>query len=165
MGFRVVKDEVDLNRVEVADEPNWVVGMGPLCNGVSAELTEGVVLVVAFSIWSTPDRELAYDAIEIAKRLDLGVRIGLLAYDYPEELSSWLPNSKWEETSISVKDEANESVEITIGQSDGNSPVWFELKNGTPRLIGRGAISESDIRDVLHMLKAAATMDVTEGER
>jgi hypothetical protein len=67
MGFRIVKDEGNRNRVELMDEPHWVIGMKSLSAGISSELSEGVALVVAFSIWSTPDRELAYETVEIAK--------------------------------------------------------------------------------------------------
>jgi hypothetical protein len=96
--------------------------------------------------------------------MGLSVRIGLLPYDYPEELSSWLPNTDWEESTITVSGNVNESVQITIGQNEGNSPLWFTLRNGEPQLVGRGAASERDIHAFLLKAQAAAANDVTEGE-
>ncbi|MBL8892385.1 MAG: hypothetical protein JNL67_20585 [Planctomycetaceae bacterium] len=164
MSFRIVKDEASRNRVELVDEPNWVIGMGSLTGGISPELDEGVALIVAFSIWSTPDRERAYEAVEIAKGHGLNVRIGLLPYDYPEELSSWLPNTDWEESAITVNDSGCESVHIAIGQREGNSPLWFTLRDGSPKLVGRGAVSDRDIHAFLLKVQAATTNDVAEGE-
>jgi len=155
MGFKVVKESEKHSRVELIDEPDWVIGMQTLTMGVPTCLSNGVALVVAFSIWSTPDREMAYKAIEISKKRGIGVRIGLLPFDYPEELSTWLLDSDWEEVDLHVQQGDDASVELTISQSEGNSPLWFELHNGHPRLLGRGQLSEHKIDEHLRRLKAA----------
>ncbi len=165
MSFRIVKDQQNRNRVELIDEPRWVVDMGSLQAEKSSELAEGSALVVAFSIWSTPDRELAYETVEVAKANGLNVRIGLFPYDYPAELSSWLSNTDWEESTIAVRGNDNESVEITIGPSEANSPLWFMLKNGVPKLVGRGAVSDQDIRAFLLKVQASATNNVSENDQ
>ncbi len=164
MGFRIIKDDGNRNRVELVEEPNWVIGMGSLSDGISSQLEEGVALIVAFSIWSTPDRELAYETVDIAKASRGNVRVGLLPYDYPEELSPWMSDASWDEVAVTVDQNRDESVEIAIGQNKGNSPLWFELKDGEPQLVGRGAVSASDIRGFLLRAQAAATNDVAEEE-
>lgn len=155
MGFRIVKDDEERNRVEVFDEPDWVFGLGSLSSGVTPALQEGVALVVAFSIWSTPDREAAYEAIETAKADCNRVRIGLLPYDYPNELSPWLSNTNWDETTISVDESAGELVNVRIAQNNGVSPLWFELRDGLPRLISRGAMSTPEMRELLIAIETA----------
>jgi hypothetical protein len=155
MGFRIVKDCEERNRVEVINEPDWVFGLGSLENGVTPALQEGVALVVAFSIWSTPDREAAYEAIELAKAVCNRVRIGLLPYDYPDELSPWLSNTNWDETTIAVEESASGTVNVRIAQNNGTSPLWFELRNGFPRLISRGAMSTSEMRELLLAIETA----------
>ena len=155
MGFKVVKENENHSRIELIDEPEWVIGMRTLTMGIPTCLANGVALVVAFSIWSTPDREMAYEAIEISKRKGIGVRIGLLPFDFPEELSSWLSDASWDEIDLIIQPSDDASVELTISQYEGNSPLWFELRDGKPRLLGRGKLTEDEIDEFLRRLKTA----------
>ena len=150
MSFQIIKGSDDVYHVSLSEEPSWVLGMRSRSLEIEPALDHGAWLVVAFSVWSAPDREEAYKAIELAKCHNINVRIGLLPYDYPEEIELWLPQGN-QLPGVSISDATTDRVntEVHIAQTEHTSPVWFALVDRKPFAVRQGPLQSKELTDFL----------------
>ncbi len=147
MTFRMIA-EGNRHRVELDREPNWVHGLAT-GDGLDAA-GSGPALVVAFSIWSTPDREDAYAAVDVGKDEGFSIPVYLLPFDYPEELSSWSAelSSSPGEVIIGVVS-TQSTTEVSLSPNAGSTPVWMLVHGGRVVKTRQGRLSAVEIRSLL----------------
>jgi hypothetical protein len=150
MGFEIVVGD-DTYTVKLSDEPNWVFGLRS--GDRIAAVGDDLCFVVAFSVWSTPNREAAYRAVEIAKMQVGSVRVCLLPYDYPEELGAWLP-SEAERPDTIVQESTTEKgvVHVSISQKEHTSPIWLVVQDGETVEFRQGPLRNDEITRLLSVV-------------
>ncbi|MDZ4657778.1 MAG: hypothetical protein SH868_09405 [Bythopirellula sp.] len=154
MGFEIIMGN-DHYQVKLSDEPDWVFGLQS--GDKIASVGTGPCLVVAFSVWSTPDREEAYKAIEVAKTQGMSVRVGLLPYDFPEEIEAWLPSQAERPGAVvSESTTAQGAVQVNISQKEQASPVWLAVQDGKPFEIRQGSLKDGEIAALLSIVEESA---------
>lgn len=146
MPFKMITDG-NRHRVELDSEPNWVHG---LCTGDGPNAANsGSALVVAFSIWSTHDREDAYLAVDVGRDEHFSVAVYLLPFDYPEELAAWSPAFSSRPGEIGISVGSNQSTtEVSLSPEVGTTPVWMLVRDGRVVETRQGTLSASEIRSL-----------------
>lgn len=103
--------------------------MTPKC--IEPMLTKGKWLVLAFAVWSAPDRQAIAIALSLAQRLAKRVQVGIRPFDEFKEIQPWCPDMR----------------------STTHSPIWFLLDDGRPVAQREGMLSEAEaerwVRDLL----------------
>ena len=141
MGFEI--ETID-GSYRVKYEPSWVTG---LQSGDDITAVGNIdCLVVAFSVWSTPDRETAYRGIEVAKSSEAFIPICLLPYDYPEEMETWL-SSEVEKPGVVVGEAKTDDGAVKVGilQDERTSPIWFTVHEGEIADMRQGPLQDDEI--------------------
>jgi hypothetical protein len=136
------------HRVELEGEPSWVHGLatgdGPDAVGIEPSL------VVAFSIWSTPDREGAYLAIDVGRDEDITVPVYLLPFDYAEELEIWKPLLSGKPGEVGISSNYDQStLNVSLSPTPGSTPVWMLIRDGGVVETRQGKLSVDEIRSLL----------------
>jgi hypothetical protein len=149
MGFQVIETLCGRYSVLTDGEPSWLIGLSSLSDTIWADLNHQPALVIAFSIWSTADRDTAYDAILVAKSLKLQVPIGLLPVDDPSELTSWLSPARTGVMACKVQVRSTSPKTIVVSQAIGASPLWFLVQDNTVQLRLTGRPSQTEIANLV----------------
>jgi hypothetical protein len=108
-------------------EPNYIVALTMAPDELEPELRYGSWILLAFAIWSGPDRIAVGDAISLAKALAGGVRLGIRPFDDHAEFSRWCP-------------QVNEKHA---------SPIWLVLRDGLLIRERVGVIGSEQFEDLV----------------
>jgi len=147
MTFKIVTAG-ERHRVHLDGEPDWVRGLtsgdGPDAVGV------GPSLVVAFSIWSTPDRESAYLAIDVGRNENISAAVFLLPFDFPEELMVWKTKFSSRPGEVVVSSRTDQSsVEVSMSPNVDATPVWMLILDGSVIETRQGQLNADEVRSLL----------------
>jgi len=152
MTFKIVPFE-GKHRVQLEGEPSWVRGLtsgdGP------DEIGDEAALVVAFSIWSTPDRENSYHAIDVARDEGIPASVYLLPFDFPEELAVWNAGLTTPPNELGLSERTEKgSVEVVISSNAESSPIWILMRGSSVIESHQGKLTTDAIRALLQAASA-----------
>ena len=135
MSFRLTRSESGRPQVILEGEPSYCRALDAAPGAREPELDLGRWLVVAFPAWSVPDVQQVETALEVVKRLDGPLQLGIRPFDDAEELQAWLP-----EASITAP-----------------TPIWVFLAQGTVTGVHNGAVEAAELVKLIE--RAVVTPD------
>lgn len=152
MTFKIVRIK-GRHQVQLDGEPSWVRG---LTSGDGPDtIADEAAIVVAFSIWSTPDRENAYHAIDVARDENIPTSVYLLPFDFPEELAAWNTDLEKSPSELGLSSSNEQgSVKVFVSPNPESSPVWMVLRSGSVIETHQGKLATDSLR---MLLRAALT--------
>ena len=124
MPYRVHRDERGKPSIELIDEP-------ACCHALAADAPGGrdatvgrtTWLVLAFAVWSVADVEAVQTALDVARRRNSRLDLGLRPYDDPLEL-----RPSWPDVDV-----------------DASGPFWMLIQDGTVRRHRAGLMSVDEL--------------------
>jgi len=125
--FTLEQQEDGRYTVELGDGADLVVPLQMRPRSLEAELRTGRWLVLAFAVWSGPDRDAIATVLQVAKASSHQAKIAVRPFDSHDEFNRWCP-----------------SVTERFG-----SPVWLLLEDGNLIAERSGAQSLEELRALL----------------
>ena len=116
MSYEVMRTADGTPYTVLHGEPPYCKALEAAPSGREPELNGGLWLVMAFAAWSVPDIDAIRTALDVVKRFDGTVNLGLRPFDDPEEHGAWCPGL----------------------ENDGNGPLWVLLLDGQVCLKSHG---------------------------
>jgi hypothetical protein len=155
MGFTFASDDSGRSQVILTDEPNYIVPLRIAPLFLESQLKNGKWLVLSMSVWSIHDIRAGHRAIELVKRQEGLLKLGLRPFDYPQENAAWVPGLGAEEVTDQVEilvAEKDHRREVTIqGRADA-SPVWVTFSEGKVVSVRFGQLADAEIEELISQL-------------
>jgi hypothetical protein len=119
MSYRVIRDADGRPRIVLEGEPWFCRALDAAPLAREPELDRGAWLVMAFATWSMPDVAAVQTALDVARRFDGALRLGLRPFDLADEHETWCPGLA----------------------SGGRNPYWILFREGEVCLTRAGHVT------------------------
>jgi hypothetical protein len=153
MGFTFVPDDAGRSRIVLTSEPDYIVPLRIAPSCLEDELRIGAWLIVCMSVWNFHDVRAGHQALEVVKRRNGVVRLGLRPFDYVQENAVWIPDLREQSDQIEFRVvEQAHSKEIRIKGLPNANPVWVVISEGKIIDIRYGLLQDSEIEELIDKL-------------
>lgn len=127
MTYKVIRDEHGSPIITLTDEQpySYTLSAAPIAR--EPELNAGVWLVMAFAVWSIPDTLAIQTALDVAKRFNGKIHLGVRPFDQVEEFGTWCPEL----------------------ENSEHSPLWVLLRDGKVCMIRTGIFTIDELVEAI----------------
>lgn len=155
MAFTFVADDFGRSKIALVEDSDFIVPLviAPPC--LEDFLKQGKWFIVSMSVWSVHDIVAGRRAVELIKRYEGSIRLGLRPFDYPHENFSWIPDLNVGQIADHIKVSATEAdgiLNVAIQGRANASPVWVAIIDGKVVDVRFGQLPDSEIEAMVAQL-------------